>query len=68
MFGEEHLLEFDARAAAWRWDANRIRAKGFTDNVAELWVAGDGSPGIGRRDPADRRGGAEVAEKTSFPD
>jgi predicted ATPase len=36
---EEHLLEFDAREAAWRWDINRIRAKGFTDNVAALMVA-----------------------------
>src|SRR5271165_5160985 len=36
---EEYLLEFDAREAVWRWDVNRIRAKGFTDNVAELMVA-----------------------------
>jgi PAS domain S-box-containing protein len=36
---EEHLLEFEAREAAWRWELDRIRAKGFTDNVVDL-VAG----------------------------
>jgi len=30
---EEHLLEFDLRALLWGWDMERIRAKGFTDNV-----------------------------------
>jgi len=35
---EEHLLEFDAGAALWRWDIERIRAKGFTDNVVHLMV------------------------------
>src|SRR5258708_3595214 len=30
---EEHLLKFEAREAAWRWDLNRIRATSFTDNV-----------------------------------
>jgi predicted ATPase len=35
---EEHLLEFDARAALWRWDVERIRAKAFTDNVVDLMV------------------------------
>src|SRR5229473_1253909 len=30
---EERLLEFDSRAAAWRWDLGRIRARGITDNV-----------------------------------
>jgi len=35
---EEHLLEFEAREAAWRWDLNRIRAKGFTDNVVDLMI------------------------------
>jgi predicted ATPase len=33
---EEHLLEFEAWEAAWRWDVNRIRAMGFTDNVVDL--------------------------------
>lgn len=35
---EEHLLEFDARTIAWRWDLNRIREKGYTDNVVDLMV------------------------------
>jgi PAS domain S-box-containing protein len=35
---EEHLLEFEAREAAWRWDLKRIRAKGFTDNVVDLMI------------------------------
>jgi len=35
---EEHLLEFDVRVSTWRWDVNRIRAKGFTDNVVDLMV------------------------------
>jgi PAS domain S-box-containing protein len=34
----ERLLEFEPREAAWRWDIDRIRAKGFTDNVADLIV------------------------------
>ncbi|PRY00194.1 ATP-binding sensor histidine kinase [Paraburkholderia sp. BL25I1N1] len=33
---DEDLLSFDQRAAAWRWDLPRIRAKGFTENVADL--------------------------------
>ncbi len=36
---DEHLLEFEARETAWRWDLDRIRAKRFTDNVADLMVA-----------------------------
>jgi predicted ATPase len=35
---EEHLMEFEAREAAWRWDLDRIRAKGFTDNVVNLMI------------------------------
>ncbi|MGA8477989.1 MAG: GAF domain-containing protein, partial [Chthoniobacterales bacterium] len=35
---EEHLLEFEARETAWRWDLSRIRAKGFTDNVVDLMI------------------------------
>jgi PAS domain S-box-containing protein len=35
---EEQLLKFDPRAAAWRWDVGRIRAKSFTDNVVDLMV------------------------------
>jgi hypothetical protein len=33
---EEKLLVFDSGTAAWSWDLERIRAKGYTDNVVEL--------------------------------
>ncbi len=36
---EEGLLAFDSGTAAWTWDLQRIRAKGFTDNVADLMAA-----------------------------
>jgi hypothetical protein len=36
---EEMLLTFDPDKAAWGWDLPRIRAKGFTDNVADLMTA-----------------------------
>ncbi|SED21532.1 ATP-binding sensor histidine kinase [Bradyrhizobium erythrophlei] len=36
---EEQLLTFDPDKAAWGWDLPRIRAKGFTDNVADLIAA-----------------------------
>ena len=35
---EEQLLRFDYNARRWRWDVNRIRGKGYTDNVVELMV------------------------------
>jgi PAS domain S-box-containing protein len=35
---EEGLLTFDHGAARWRWDLNRIQAKGYTDNVVHLMV------------------------------
>ena len=35
---EEHLVEFDSRKAAWRWDMDRIRARGITDNVVDLLI------------------------------
>ena len=35
---EEGLLAFDYGAGRWDWDLNRIRAKGYTDNVVELMV------------------------------
>ncbi|WP_437301762.1 AAA family ATPase [Sorangium sp. So ce388] len=35
---EERLIEFDARAEAFRWDVARIREKGFTDNVVDLML------------------------------
>jgi PAS domain S-box-containing protein len=36
---EDGLLAFDSSTRAWRWDIDRIRAKGFTDNVADLMAA-----------------------------
>ena len=35
---EEGLLAFDPAAPAWRWDIDRIHAKGYTDNVVDLMV------------------------------
>ena len=35
---EEELLAFDPVAPAWRWDMDRIRAKGYTDNIVDLMV------------------------------
>src|SRR5262249_2218743 len=34
----EGLLTFDQDDPRWRWDLNRIRAKGYTDNVVDLMV------------------------------
>jgi PAS domain S-box-containing protein len=35
---DEGLLRFDDDEARWSWDLNRIYAKGYTDNVADLLV------------------------------
>ena len=35
---EEELLAFDPVAPGWQWDMDRIRAKGYTDNVVDLMV------------------------------
>ncbi|HEV7607826.1 MAG TPA: AAA family ATPase [Steroidobacteraceae bacterium] len=35
---DEGLLTFDPRAARWDWDPERILAKGYSDNVADLMV------------------------------
>jgi predicted ATPase/signal transduction histidine kinase len=35
---EERLIEFDGHAGAFRWDVDKIRAKGCTDNVVDLMV------------------------------
>ena len=35
---EEKLLAFSPGAGRWVWDLKRIRAKGYTDNVADLMV------------------------------
>ncbi|MBN1206452.1 MAG: serine/threonine-protein kinase PknK, partial [Myxococcaceae bacterium] len=32
----EHLLEFDPRAARWKWDMERIRARSLADDVVDL--------------------------------
>jgi PAS domain S-box-containing protein len=36
--GDEQLLTHDATKGGWTWDVNRIRAKGYTDNVVDLMV------------------------------
>src|SRR5579862_4807823 len=36
--GEEGLLTFNYGEGQWRWDLNRIHAKGYTDNVVDLMV------------------------------
>jgi PAS domain S-box-containing protein len=35
---EEHLLAFDHDVSRWTWELERIRAKGYTDNVVDLMV------------------------------
>ncbi|MCL6702844.1 ATP-binding sensor histidine kinase [Pseudomonas sp. T1.Ur] len=35
---DEELLTFDHDTLRWRWDARRIHAKGYTDNVVDLMV------------------------------
>ena len=35
---EERLILFDHANARWHWDLNAIRAKGYTDNVADLMI------------------------------
>src|SRR6202035_5615736 len=35
---EQGLLRFDHDAARWRWDVDRLHAKGHTDNVVDLMV------------------------------
>jgi PAS domain S-box-containing protein len=36
---DEDLLTFDHSAARWSWDLSQIRAKGFTENIADLMAA-----------------------------
>ncbi len=33
---DEELLVFDSDTSLWRWDIDKIRAKGITDNIADL--------------------------------
>jgi len=35
---EEGLLRFDHDGARWRWELERLHAKGYTDNVVDLMV------------------------------
>ena len=35
---EEGLLRFEPDAATWRWDVDRIHAKGYTANVVDLML------------------------------
>ena len=35
---EEGLLRFDHDSARWQWELDRLYAKGYTDNVADLMV------------------------------
>ncbi len=35
---EDGLLAFNSAAPAWRWDIDRIRARSYTDNVADLLI------------------------------
>ena len=35
---EEGLLRFDRDASGWTWDLDRIRAKGYSDNVVDLML------------------------------
>src|SRR5258707_2047846 len=35
---EEGLLSFDHDAAGWRWELDRVQARGSTDNVVDLMV------------------------------
>jgi predicted ATPase/signal transduction histidine kinase len=36
---DEGLVTFDSENSSWQWDIERIRAKGITDNVADLMAA-----------------------------
>jgi PAS domain S-box-containing protein len=47
---DQALLTFDPASALWIWDLPSIRAKGFTDNVADLMAAK-----LGRLPPATQR-------------
>ena len=52
---EEGLLRFDHDAARWRWELDRLHAKGYTDNVVDLMV------GKLTRLPARNPGGVAAA-------
>ena len=35
---EENFLTFDKASAKWKWELEKIRARGFTDNIVDLMV------------------------------
>jgi predicted ATPase/signal transduction histidine kinase len=47
---DEGLLAFDHRLGQWRWELDRIRAKGYTDNVVDLMVGKLNRLSIGTQD------------------
>ncbi len=53
---DERLLTFDPALSSWAWDIDRIKAKGITDNVAEL-MAGK----LGRLPQATREALGQLA-------
>ncbi|HVQ16414.1 MAG TPA: AAA family ATPase, partial [Vicinamibacterales bacterium] len=53
---DERLLTFDLVRAAWHWDIERIRAKGITDNVADLMATK-----LSRLQPATREALGQLA-------
>jgi len=55
-FADEGLLAFDPEAQRWNWDLQRIRAKGYADNVVDLMVGK-----LARAAPATRRALEDLA-------
>jgi predicted ATPase/signal transduction histidine kinase len=53
---DERLLTFDSKRSVWQWDIERIRAKGISDNVADLMTAK-----LGRLPPATREALGQLA-------
>ena len=53
---EEGVLTFDRVQGRWCWDLNRIRAKGYTDNVVDLMVRK-----LARLDPEAQRALKQLA-------
>ena len=53
---DERLLTFDPVGLAWQWDIERIRAKGITDNVADLMATK-----LSRLQPATREALGQLA-------
>jgi PAS domain S-box-containing protein len=47
---EDRILRFDHADARWSWDLERIRARGYTANVADLMVAKLGGLSVGTRE------------------